>query len=89
MKLICRKCNIELEVNATSFEDIAVIQRMTCSGGGTHRLVGVNEGAITTKQTNGYLRSLKDGLTHARLIPIGKLTVLKMVCTLAGLTVLL
>jgi|10_taG_2_1085330.scaffolds.fasta_scaffold11260_3 hypothetical protein len=44
MKLICRKCNIELEVNATSFEDIAAIQRMTCSGGGTHRLVGVSSG---------------------------------------------
>jgi len=40
MKLICRKCNIIL--NAKTFAEVAEIQRQTCGGGGTHRLVGVN-----------------------------------------------
>ena len=38
MKLICRKCG--LVGPARSFEEVAVIQRMTCGAGGTHRLVG-------------------------------------------------
>ena len=39
MKLVCRKCNVE--VHATDFDEVAAIQMMTCGGGGTHRLVGV------------------------------------------------
>ena len=40
MKLICRKCG--LECPSKTFEDVERLQRMTCGGGGTHRLVGVN-----------------------------------------------
>jgi len=41
MKLICRKCGLECQEK--TFEAVERIQRMTCGGGGTHRLVGVGE----------------------------------------------
>ena len=38
MRLVCRKCG--LECDATTFQEVEQYQRMTCGGGGTHRLVG-------------------------------------------------
>lgn len=39
MKLICRKCSVEFPLD--TFEEVDQVQRMTCGGGGTHRLVGL------------------------------------------------
>lgn len=38
MKLVCRKCAIEFPL--TTFHEVEEVQRLTCGGGGTHRLVG-------------------------------------------------
>ena len=39
MRLVCRKCGVES--TATTFDEVAQEQRMTCGAGGTHRLVGM------------------------------------------------
>ena len=43
MKLVRRKCGFWVEVeDVKTWEGIEEIQRMTCGGGGTHRVVGGN-----------------------------------------------
>ena len=36
--LVCRKCGIEFPLK--EWEEVERVQRQTCGGGGTHRLVG-------------------------------------------------